>query len=276
MNEDRPVATSEETRADLLRLSGSGYTKVRHILRQLPPDGDNSRISVLGPMVTDRKRRALQLYLLLLTAWPWLRNQDRPLDARVWARALSTTNGRKWSPTNVSTAWRDLEQRSLVTRTRVARGVWVEPRREDGRAPYVIPSPVNGDDLLETYFVLPPEFWTKEYFEQLSLPGMAVLLILLGETNKKDEAWFTHVTMGKWYGLSTRSVASALSELETIGILNAREEWVRAPLSGIGHTQRTWYSLTGSFSTGSRAALRARAQAERASRTAATGGGEGA
>src|SRR5687767_10308250 len=98
------TASGAETRDDLLRVSGRGYTVVRHIFRQLPGNAAD-RVSVLGPMVTERKRRSIQLYLLLLTAWSWLENQSDPLPAAVWARALSTDRGRRWTPTHVSAAW---------------------------------------------------------------------------------------------------------------------------------------------------------------------------
>src|SRR3954447_20892071 len=89
------VASPSETREDLLAKSGAGYTVVRHSLAQRRHNGA-SVPGVLGRIVTDLKRRALQLYLLLLTVWPWLAAQDRPLPAAVWARALSTDTGRQW------------------------------------------------------------------------------------------------------------------------------------------------------------------------------------
>ena len=152
------VASPSETREDLLTKSGAGYTVVRHSLAQSRDDG-GSVPGVLGQIVTNRKRRALQLYLLLLTVWPWLGAQDQPLPAAVWARALSTDKGRQWTPTNVSETWRDLEELGLVKRRRLARGVIVTPQREDTQVEYTRPAGVK-KDFNETYFSLPPEFWT--------------------------------------------------------------------------------------------------------------------
>src|SRR6478609_8967594 len=135
MNDASVEATPAETLAELLRVSGRSYTKVRHLLVQVP-SGDTSKAGKLGAMVTERKRRSLQLYLLLITVCPWLKKQEMPLPAAVWARALTTERGRKWSVTNVSEAWTDLENRKLIERTRLSRGVMMTPRREDGAAAY--------------------------------------------------------------------------------------------------------------------------------------------
>lgn len=257
-------ATPVQTRAELLRVSGSGYVKVRHDLCQLP-QGEDPRFGVIRAMVSQRKRRSLQLYLLLLTAWPWLRNQERPLASSVWARALTTTKGRRWSPTDVSRAWADLEERGLITRKRVARGVWIEPRREDGTADYEAPAGA-ADDPHDWYFVIPAEFWTQEWFEELSLPGLAMFLILLSRTNDTAEQWFTYDVIAQWYGLSRRSVATAMAELQDHGLVSVREEWAPTPLSGIGYTQKFHYSLTGPFSTDARARMRAQAATDRETR----------
>lgn len=255
------TATPAETRDYVLKLSGRRYTVLRHIFTQLPSDSEH-RPSVLGPMVTDRKRRSLQLYLLLLTAWPWLGENGLPLlPAETWARALRTDRGRGWTPTNVSAAWSDLEHRGLVERQRRARGVEVVPRREDGKAKYTKPGLIE-EDRRETYFILPGEFWTEEWFERLTMPGLAMLLIIAAETSSKTEVWLTNEHAAKWYGLSSRSVEAGIEDLRTHGLLVDREEWVKAPLSAIGTTKRHWYGLTGSFSTEARAKLQKTAQAE--------------
>ena len=262
------AASPGDTRDDLLKVSGRGYTVVRHILRQLPSDV-SERVSVLGPMVTERKRRSLQLYLLLLTVWSWLEGQQKPLAAAVWARALSTDKGRQWTVSNVSAAWADLESRGLVQRRRLQRGVVVSPRREDGKAKYTKPGLIKGDRR-ETYFVLPGEFWTQEWFEKLSMPGLAMLLIIAGETSEKEEVWLTNNDAAQWYGFSARSVEAGIEDLRNHGLLVERVEWIKAPLSAVGATQRHWYSLTGVFSTESRAIMQAASKAELEKRTGTT------
>lgn len=262
------AASPAETRNDLLKMSGRGYTVVRHILRQLPAE-ETDRVSVLGPMVTERKRRSLQLYLLLLTVWPWLQAQQKPLPAAVWARALSTDRGRQWTVSNVSAAWADLESRDLIERHRLQRGVVVAPRREDGKAKYTKPGLVKGDRR-ETYFVLPAEFWTQEWFEKLSLPGLAMLLIIAGETSDKGEVWLTNTDAAEWYGFSARSIEAGIENLRHHQLLEERVEWIKAPLSAVGATQRHWYSLTGLFSATARADIQAAAKSELEKRTGTT------
>jgi hypothetical protein len=259
---DTAIASPADTRGDFLKKSGRGYTVVRHIFRQLP-DSRSNRVSVLGPMVTARKRRSVQLYLLLLTAWPWLEEQEEPLKALVWARALTTGTGRKWKPSHVSAAWTDLERRGLVSRRRLSRGVVVVPRREDGEQPYTSPGRKK-NDRFESYFTLPAEFWTEEWFEKLTLPGLAMLLIIAGETSDPDhpEVWLTNEDAGDWYGLSPRSVEAGIHDLAKHGLVDERTEWTKAPLSPLGATKRHWYSLTGAFATEARFAEQARAQEE--------------
>jgi hypothetical protein len=262
---DQPIirSTPAETREDLLRVSGRGYTKIRHLLVQTP-SGTQSRPGKLGAMVRDRKRRSLQLYLLLLTAWPWLERQEKPLSAAVWARALSTDHGRTWTAATVSETWSDLERRGLVKRTRLSRAVAVSPMREDGVVPYTDPGGTT-KNRLETYFTLPPAFWVDCWFEELSMPGLAMLLAVASKTSRKEDpdTWLTNEKAAEWFGLSTRSVESGLSELEGRGLITHRTEWVKAGLSPIGATQRHYYALNDDFSTESRLAMQQRAQEER-------------
>ena len=261
------TASPADTRVEFLKRSGRGYTVVRHIFRQLPDTCPN-RVSVLGPMVTERKRRSVQLYLLLLTAWPWLEREEEPLQALVWARALTTGTGRIWKPSQVSAVWTDLESRGLISRRRLSRGLVVEPRREDGQEPYTSPGGKK-NDRFESYFTLPAEFWTEEWFETLTLPGVAMLLIIAGETSDPDhrEVWLTNEHAGGWYGISPRSVEAGIRDLATHGLVDERTEWTKAPLSPVGATKRHWYSLTGAFATEARLADQARAQDEVARRT---------
>ena len=221
-------------------------------------------------MVTDRKRRSLLAYLLLITVWPWLqKRQTDPLSAAVWARALQTSTGRRWSATNVSEAWADLKVLGLVETKRLSRGVVVTPRREDGKAAYTDPGEAKAD-FNETYFTLPQSFWTSEWFETLSMPGLAMLLILASRTSAKDkvETWLTNEDAGQWYGLSPRSVEGGIKELTDQGLVTERIEWVKAPLSAIGATKRHWFSLNGDFGTAARLAMQDKARQDRAARIA--------
>lgn len=86
-----------------------------------------------------------------------------------------------------------------------------------------------------------------EWFEELSLPGLAMMLIIAGETTDKDEVWLPNNDAARWYGLSLRSVDSGIKNLADHGLLDERVEWIKAPLSATGTTKRHWYQLTGDF-----------------------------
>lgn len=258
-------ATPEDTRREMTRLAARGYVQLRHVLVQ-KPEGDR-RGSTLGTVVHMRKHRALVLYLLLLTCWPWLEKNHEPLAAGTWIRALTAKGGLTWSPSTLSRAWADLEELGLIEeRTREGRSVRVTPRREDGGAPYEAPG--GRTDWANAYFVVPDGLWKDEYFAKLRLPGLAMLLVIAKETNKKSEMYLPYSKADEWYGLSPKTVQNGLKELDKLGLLHKREEYVKAPLSKTGMTIRTWYSLTGDFGGDARASLQKRARSERSKRLA--------
>ncbi|MHB1490527.1 MAG: hypothetical protein ACYCTH_08520 [Cellulomonas sp.] len=267
MNEQNPIesATPEDTRREMTRLAARGYVQLRHILVQ-KPEGER-RGSTLGSAVHTRKHRALVLYLLLLTCWPWLEKNHRPLAADTWIRALTSKRGLTWSPSTLSRAWADLEELGLIEeRAREGRSVRVTPRREDGGARYDAPG--GRADWANAYFIIPDSFWKDELFARLSLPGLAMLLVVAKETNKKGEMYLPYSKADEWYGLSPKTVQNGLKELDKLGLLHKREEVIKAPLSKTGMTTRVWYSLTGDFGSDARASLQKRAQSERSKRLA--------
>lgn len=261
------VAEPQDTRATMTRLSARGYAAVRQVLVQLPDEKLTERGSTLGRMVHERSHRALLLYLLLLTCWPWLRENHQPLPAKVWIRALTASGAPTWSPSTLSRAWADLEEFGLLEqRQREARAVRVKPRREDGKDSYDPPGGRRSGE--HRYFVLPDTFWNDELFAKLTLPGLAVLLIIAKETNslKKKEMYVPLKQARAWYGVSAKTLQNGLHDLDRHGLLHRREERIKAPLSATGWTTRVWYSLTGDFGSEARAALRKRARTERAAR----------
>lgn len=266
MKKNEGTATFAESREEILRLSGRGYATPRHILVQLP-DSAPSRPSTLGRLVHQRKHRALVLYLLLLTVWPFLENRDQPLEGKVWARLLSTEKGRRWTPSEVSDAWADLEKAGLISRAREGRRLRVTPRREDGATEWTRPGGTKGD-WYETFFVLPGTFWRSEHFATLSLAALAVLLIVAKETSNQSERWLTYDKAQDWYGISPSTMQKGTKELEDLGLLQRRPQTIKAPLSPTGSTTRWWYSLTGDYSYIARRASQARAKKEATARAA--------
>lgn len=262
MSDETRPATPAETRAEMTRLSARGYTQLRHILVQLP-ERDKPRASTVSRMLSGRKHRALLLYILLLTAWPWLNERRKPLGADVWIRALTADGAPTWSPSTLSRAWADLEELDLVTKSREGRRARTIPRREDGGDDYEVPG--GRQDRWNTYFVLPDEFWNEQHFAELSLPALVMLLVVLKETNtaKNHEVWLTYDNIGEWYGIKPKSAQTGLTELYNLHMLDRRRQPIKAPLSPTGKTIRTYYSLTGPYAQAARAAARAKAARER-------------
>lgn len=266
MNEAANAASPAETRALMTRLSARGYVQLRHILVQLP-DANKPRPSTVGRTVHERRHRALLLYLLLLTCWPWLEKNTEPLAAAVWIRALTPPKGGglTWSASTLSRAWLDLEEMGLLEkRERKGRASLVVPRREDGNAAYDAPG--GRTDRWNTYFALPDAFWNDDVFARLTLPGLAMLLIVAKETSAKKEMYLPYAKAPEWYGLSPKSAQNGLANLDEHGLLHKREETIVAPLSPTGSTTRVWYSLTGDFGSDARKAMQQRAKKERKAR----------
>ncbi len=253
------TATPADTRNEITRLSARGYTQVRGVLVQLP-DRKGPRASTLARMVHERRHRALLAYLMLLTSWPWLEDRRQPLEAGVLIRALTVeASGRAltWSPSTLSRTWADLEDLNLIERRRENRLVRVLPRREDGGADYE--KAAGRRDLWNAYFSLPDEFWTTELFAELSLPALAMLLVIAKETNGKAELRLTYPQADEWYGIKAKTAQNGIAELLDRGLAYRRTTHVKAALSPIGRTSQMWYSLTGPFGYESRKALQERA-----------------
>lgn len=258
-----PAATSAQTRETFTKLSARGYMQLRHVLVQLPTGKE--RGSTVGRMVSARQHRALLLYLLILTCWPWLKDRSLPLPADAWLRALTAKNGLTWSNSTLSRALADLETAGLIEeRQRVGRLVRIVPRREDGTGEYTAPE--GRTDRFNTYFTLPDSFWNDELFAKLHLPGLAMLLVIAKETNKDPEMYIPHELGQAWYGLRPGVVKDGIKELRDLEMLNERTEWKTAPLSAIGIAPRIWYSLRADFSQEARQLIRETAQAERRER----------
>lgn len=263
-----PTASPEETRELFTRLAGRGYLKLRHVLVQLPDDRE-TRTSTVGTMLSQRKHRALLLYLLILTSWSWLGRRKAPLPAEAWIRALTVgpevKNAPTWSASTLSRALGDLETLGLIEKRRRVRGrSLIVPRREDGAEEYTIPE--GRTDRYNTYFTLPDAFWTSALFARLSFPGLAMLLIIAKETSQKPEMYIPHEQGPDWYGISAGTVKNGLKNLKELGLLEQRDEWRKAPLSATGRTKRIWYSLSGEYGQGAREQQRKKSKTERSLR----------
>lgn len=236
------IADGPATIAGLIERSGR-LGEGTPIRRSFVQPLDRARQRHGGPLAQFLRRRdmrALQLYLLALTLAskePW----DVKRDSRVWARALDlgmTTSSRE----AVSKAWRRLRDLNLVTSSRDHRRAVVTLLREDGSGdPYTYPDPNLREDR---YLRLPFAFWTEAWYQRLSLPAIAMLLVLLAE---KDDVVLPIDRIPEWYGISRASAQRGLDELRQQGLVDLRIEQRMEPLAPEGYTFERHHRLLGPF-----------------------------
>lgn len=261
---------AKEDRATAAERWKRGYIQVRGIFVQLPR-GSAQRASTLALLVKERQHRALLLYLMLLSVWPWLHDDKTPLESHGWMNLLHSRPAGKrnrwdslvWSESTLSRTWKYLQTVGLVEKSRGKKGrLAVRPMLEDRSGEYEFPTGVKAD-LREAYFTLPDRFWIQEDFAKLSLPGIAVLLVIAKETNQEEELRITHEQMAEWYGFSRSTVQKGLDDLRKWRLVSERVVTIKAPFSKVRTTTETYYSLPDEYSTLSRLAARAEAKKRR-------------
>ncbi len=209
-----------------------------------------------------RNHRAAVLYLAVLTNWTWLSRSGESLPADTWIRFLSSTKpgALTWTPQSLSHAWSVLESCRLVTRTPDYRLRKVTPLRETGDGePYTRPEG-SSENL---YFVLPHEFWTRELHATLSWPALAVLLILLKESNGRPWGELAVDRAQKYYGISRTTAEEGLTELRKEGLLDSRTRYVTDHDAAEGRRQTSLHVLNDPFSMKYRQKLQSEAQQRR-------------
>lgn len=260
--EDAAPATGAQTRQEYVRRSGSGYTKVRSVLVQLPRTAAQGQSRPGALPLFARNHRAAVLYLAVLTNWPWLSRSDEALPADTWVRFLSCDDPRSltWNAQSLSHAWRILEENRLIIRTHQKRLKKITPLKENASGDqYTRPDGKAGDN----YFTLPPEFWTEDLHGLLSWPALSVLLILLKETNGVSYAELPVDRAEKYYGISRTTAEKGLVELRKRSLLDSRDRWVTDPDAGEGRRRTSLHVLLGPFSYEARKAQREAAQTRR-------------
>jgi len=175
----KPSTEQQDTIEALLDASRRGTRRVN--IRQSFVQGGSQSRPVPGPihhMLQAHDERALDLYLLhraLVSSEPW---STRPLDSRVWARAVGVHKNDDGGVAMVSKIWRRLDETyRLVERHRDGRLAVLTALREDGSGkPYTSP---NGKVLSDRYFTVPFEYWTAQehWYATLSLPAKVILII---------------------------------------------------------------------------------------------------
>ncbi|UAK39191.1 hypothetical protein K8O93_05620 [Gordonia bronchialis] len=168
----------------------------------------------------------------------------------VWARALGindTTSSRSTAGAAMSKAFKRLEDRKLIKRTRrgTDRAVRITLLRPDG----LKGEPFTRDDFRgrDRYLRLSTCLWDRDadWLTKLDLPALAMLLTLLHEP--PEGADLPTEKMPLWYGWSADTAERGLGRLEDLGIITKQGYWRTAPAAPDGRTWTNHYQVVGDF-----------------------------
>lgn len=269
--EDQADIGAAGARRALLQAAKRGYVPLRKTFVQrpsgsVPVDGRPSpRASVLYDLVTTRNQRALDLFLLLHALQPIL--EGTPLPLGTWAHIMSVKS--TVNATAVTRAIDTLVDLRLVVREDASRTPSIRLLREDGsKDPWHKPGAASEEG--PGYFVIPHAYWDVGLSERLTMPGKAMLLILLAETqNPKNPAFAMPVERARdWYGISERTAERGYREIDDAGALKVKIQRVADPRHPAGRREVYWRALEPPFDTMSRRRLQRRAT--KAARAAGT------
>lgn len=217
------------------------------------PAGKDSRGSVLGELVGGKKERSLDLLLTVHALSPIL--DDSPLPLKTWAQLVSSDE-HDWTARTISTAFQVLQAMSLVELSGPKQQPVVTLLREDGS------SHAHQDMKSENgrgFFTIPFEYWTGGDITRLSLPGKAMLLIILKETqDPKGRLTFT-MPVAKahtWYGISERTAERGYLELAKRGLIQQKVQKINDPRHPAGRREVVHRAPMGVYSTAHREWLR--------------------
>ncbi|WP_051772809.1 hypothetical protein [Saccharothrix sp. NRRL B-16314] len=258
--EDAPEPTPAETRASLLKSTRRGYVPLRkEFVQRRRGEGSEPRSSLLAQFVTNRRHRPLDAFLLLHALYPITR--DEPLDLKTWARLLSV--GNPCTPNLVGKSFSVLEEMGLVERAHEGRRIIVRPLKETGdRSPWTRAGEDSGEGG-PGFFVIPHAFWTGGLSERLTMPGKAMFLVLLHDTQSPRTPTF-HVAlerMAEWYGISERTAERGYRELDTAGVLTHHVQKIVDHRHPIGRRTVHHRALVPPFGTRDRMVLQGRTRA---------------
>jgi hypothetical protein len=188
----------------------------------------------LAEFVTHRDQTALELYILALTlasASPY----KVIYAAGWWARAIGANDD-----TIISRAWKRLEDRRLVVRSREGRIVVVTMLRDDGSGqPYQRPA-LKG----EAYGKLPTEYWRQGFYRDLSLAAKAMLIVSITQPG----SFSLPAERAKlWYGISADTVEKGIAELRKQKVLTRRVDWRLDRRVPSGYARSNLYTLLPPF-----------------------------
>lgn len=259
---DDEALTPEQARADLLASAKRGYFPLRKTFVQRPkdstdPEGRPSpRASVLYDLVNSRNQAALDFYLLLHALQPIL--DGTPLELATWAHIMSVK--KTVTASSVTRAISTLENLGLVVREDTSRAPVIRLLREDGSKD-VWHKPGTKEEEGPGYFVLPHAYWTAGLAEELTLPGKAMLLIILADTQTPTSTAFSMPVERAqgWYGISERTAERGYRELSKSGWMRTKVQKIADKRHPARRREKHWRALEGPFSTASRVRMQKRA-----------------
>jgi hypothetical protein len=109
------------------------------------------------------------------------------------------------------------------------------------------------------YFVVPHHYMKSGLHARLLLPGKAMFLITLAETqNPKTPAFvMAYERAADWYGVSERTAERGFQELSREKLLMTKVQKVRDRNHPAGRREDTWRAIASPYSTHDRVAIQA-------------------
>jgi hypothetical protein len=226
-------ASGRDTRAAILTRAIRANVPLRKTFVQANK-GAESRPGPLRDFVTGRDLRGLRAYLMIVAACSsgdkgWTTEHD----SAVWARLMDIdkTASDQSARTGAWRALRRLEARNLIECSRKGTVIKVTLLREDGTGKaYDRP---KGDNEENRFLQIPTTFWTQGRDEKLSLPGLALFLVVARE---KHWATFPAEWARQWYGWSPDTHERGLKQLVELEFVQTRAFKKKAPLAPLGFT----------------------------------------
>lgn len=261
--EDEGELDPQHARAELLDAAKRGYLPLRKEFVQRPKGVTDlrgrpvPRASTLYDLVNSRNQVALDFYLLLHALQPIL--EGTPLSLATWAHIMSVK--KPVTATAVTRAISTLQNLSLVVREDDSRKPVIRLLREDGSGDEYV-RPGTTEEAGPGYFTVPHAYWKSGLAEELTLPGKAMFLIALAETQTPTKRSFTLAVerVPEWYGVSERTAERGYRELITKAqVMQFRVRKVADKRHPAKRREEYWRALDAPYSTAARARIQKRA-----------------
>jgi len=252
--ENEPAADTARTRVELFGKAKLGFVRIRKVFVQRDT---TPRASILAGLVTGRKELALDLLMTVHALQPIL--DGTPLPIGVWARLL----GEQVTERAVRSAMAHLKELDLLE---VGGGRGVPEftlKRENGDGqPWSRERDVDPASRGRGFFTVPFAYWTSGVIDRLGLPGKAMLLVILRDTNDpngKRTFVMAHERAQEFYGFSERTAERGYYQLRQDKVLLERCRLVADARHPLGKREEWHRALAAPFSTDHREMLRKKA-----------------